>query len=113
MRHELVAAQVEVLRMYLEKKSGQVLLESLDRLVECTRASFRQEEELMESLAATPDPGHRDRHHEVLSQMALLRRYVMDFDRGRLLAQLILVDRQLTSHIADAVGVSASRPLDG
>jgi hypothetical protein len=27
----------------------------------------------------------------------------MDWDRGHLLAQLIIVDRQLTSHLSDAV----------
>ena len=67
----------------------------------------------MELLASTPDPEHRDMHHEVLAQMELLRRdVVMDFDRGRLLAQLILVDRQLTTHISDVVGVSNSQKFD-
>ena len=113
MRLELVEAQVEVLRMYVEKKSGEALLGALDRLIECTRASFSEEEALMELLASTPDPEHRDMHHEVLAQMELLRRdVVMDFDRGRLLAQLILVDRQLTTHISDVVGVSNSQKFD-
>jgi hypothetical protein len=35
--------------------------------------------------------------------MNLLCSNVIDCDRGRLLAQLILVDRQLTSHISDAL----------
>lgn len=112
MRHELVGAQVEVLRMYLEKQSRERLLEALDRLIECTRASFRDEEALMALLSSTPDPRHRDMHVEVMTQMALLRRDVMDFDRGRLLAQLILVDRQLTAHISDAVGVTDSQQSD-
>lgn len=113
MRHELVEAQVEVLRMYVEKKPGEALLGALDRLIECTRASFSEEEALMELLASTPDPKHRDMHHELLAQMELLRRDVeMEFDRGRLLAQLILVDRQLTAHISDVVGVSDSRQFD-
>ena len=112
-RHELVDAQVEVLRMYLEKKSGAALLEALDRLIECAQVSFREEEALMEFLASTADPRHRDMHHQVLEQMASLRRDVMDFDRGRLLAQLILVDRQLISHISNAVGVQARQPLAG
>ena len=102
-RHELVDAQVEVLRMYLEKKSRERLVEALDRLIECTRASFREEEALMECLTSTPDPVHREKHNGVLTQMALLRDYAMDWDRGHLLAQLIIVDRQLTSHLSDAV----------
>jgi len=103
MRHELVDAQVEVLRMYLEKKSRECLLEALERLIDCTRASFREEEALMECLTSVPDPMHRAMHDDVLTQMALLRDYAMDWDRGHLLAQLILVDRQLTSHLSDAV----------
>lgn len=102
-RHELVDAQVEVLRMYLEKKSRERLVEALDRLIECTRASFREEEALMECLTSTPDPEHREKHNRVLAQMALLRDYAMDWDRGHLLAELIIVDRQLTSHLSDAV----------
>ena len=102
-RHELVDAQVEVLRMYLEKKSTERLVEALDRLIECTRASFREEEALMECFSSTPDPRHREMHNGVLAQMALLRDYAIEADRGRLLAQLIHVDRQLTSHLSDAV----------
>ena len=112
MRHELVDAQVEVLRMYLEKKSREQLLVALDRLIKCTQASFREEEGLMDLLAPTADPRHRDMHREVLAQMTVLRRDVMDFNRGRLLAQLILVDRQLTSHISDAEGVQGSQQRD-
>lgn len=44
LRRELVNAQVEVLRMYLEKQSRERLVEALDRLIECTEASFRNEE---------------------------------------------------------------------
>ncbi|MFA4969061.1 MAG: hypothetical protein WC540_05470 [Sulfuritalea sp.] len=102
-RHELVDAQVEVLRMYMEKKSKERLVEALDRLIGCTRASFREEEALMECLTSTPDPGHREKHNAVLAQMVLLRDIAIESDRGRLLAQLIHVDRQLTSHLTDAV----------
>lgn len=102
-RHELVDAQVEVLRMYLEKRSSELFLEALDRLIECTCASFREEEELMACLTGAPDPVHREMHDAVLAQLELLRRCVLDADRGRLLGQLILVDRQLTSHISDAL----------
>lgn len=91
--------------MYMEKKSSERLLQALDRLIECTRVSFREEEKLMESFTSTPDNVHRDMHNAVLAQLGLLRRSVMESDRGRLLAQLILVDRQLTSHISDAVRV--------
>lgn len=104
-RHELVDAQVEVLRMYLEKRSRELLLAALDRLIECTRVSFREEEELMERLTSTLDPSHRERHDEVLAQLELLRHDIEDIDRARLLAQLILVDRQLTSHISDVAMV--------
>lgn len=102
-RHELVEAQVEVLRMYLEKKSRERLVEALDKLIECTRASFREEEALMECLSSMPDPAHRTRHNEILAQMVLLRDYAIESDRGRLLAQLIHVDRQLTTHLSDAL----------
>lgn len=112
MRHQLVGAQVEVLRMYLEKQSRQRLLEALDRLIECTQASFREEEVLMEMFASAPDSAHRDKHNEVLAQMNLLRSNVLDCDRGRLLAQLILVDRQLTSHISDALRLPNSPQPD-
>lgn len=105
-RHDLVEAQVDVLRMYLEKKSGEQLLEALDRLIDATRASFRVEEDLMECLSTTPDPAHHEMHNTVLIQLELLRCSAKDSDRGRLLAQLILVDRQLTSHLSDAVQVS-------
>lgn len=103
MRHELVDAQVEVLRMYMEKKSEQHLLDALDRLIDCTRGSFRQEEELMACLGFIPDPAHREMHNAVLVELELLRACVMECDRAHLLAQLIMVDRQLTSHLSDAV----------
>jgi hemerythrin len=102
-RHELVDAQVEVLRMYLEKRSAELFLEALDRLIDCTCASFEEEEKLMECLTGAPDPVHREMHQTVLAQLELLRRCVLDSDRGHLLGQLILVDRQLTSHISDAL----------
>ncbi len=111
LRHELVDAQVEVLRMYLEKKSKEHFLDALDRLIECTHASFRQEEQLMACLSSIPDPVHREMHDVVLAQLELLRSCVLDADRGHLLAQLILVDRQLTSHISDTVQAPLLRSL--
>ncbi|MCM2288113.1 MAG: hypothetical protein NDI67_03715 [Sulfuritalea sp.] len=111
LRHELVDAQVEVLRMYLEKKSKEHFLDALDRLIACTHASFRQEEQLMACLSSIADPVHREMHNVVLAQLELLRSCVLDADRGRLLAQLILVDRQLTSHISDAVQAPLLRSL--
>lgn len=106
MRRRLVDAQVEVLRIYLEKRSTEQLLEALERLIDCTRTSFREEEALMDCLAFTPDPAHREMHSRVLAQLVVLRSSAADFDRGRLLAHLILIDRQLTSHISDAVQMS-------
>lgn len=111
LRHELVDAQVEVLRMYLEKKSKEHFLDALDRLIECTHASFRQEEQLMACLSSIPDPVHREMHNVVLAQLELLRSCALDADRGRLLAQLILVDRQLTSHISDTVQAPLLRSM--
>jgi hemerythrin len=110
-RHELVDAQVEVLRMYIEKQSREHLVEALDRLIECTEASFRTEEALMECLTGRRDPPHCATHHEVLAQLASLRTSALDFDRGRLLAHLILVDRELTSHIAEAMAAPDCQPL--
>jgi hypothetical protein len=34
-----------------------------------------------------------------------LRNSALDFDRGRLLAQLIFIDRELTSHISDVAPI--------
>lgn len=103
LRHELVDAQVETLRMYLEKQPPERFIVALDRLIECTRASFRQEEDLMECLTSIADPRHRARHDAVISQLESLRTSARDLDRGRLLAQLIVVDRELTSHLSGAV----------
>ena len=103
MRHELVDAQVEVLRMFLEKRHRDELLEAVRRLADCAALSFREEEALMIATGSIPDPAHGERHREVLMQMDCLIRDVMVFDRGRLLARLILVDRCLTAHISDAV----------
>lgn len=102
-RHELVDAQVQVLRIYLEKQTTDRLVEALDKLIECTEASFRHEEALMQCLTGQTDLRHREAHDRVLAQLASLRDSAMDFDRGRLLAQLILVDRELTSHIWDGL----------
>ena len=97
-----------MLRMYLEKQSRERMLGALERLIECTRLSFMEEEAFMEFFSGKSDPQHREMHREVLTQLDLLRRDVLDFDRGRLLAQLILVDRQLTSHLSEVVGVLES-----
>ena len=98
--------------MYLEKKSSERLLEALDRLIACTRDSFREEEALMEYFTSAPDTVHRDMHNAVLAQLGLLRRCAMESDRGRLLAQLILVDRQLISHISDAAQAPLRQPRE-
>ena len=109
MRRRLVDAQVEVLRMYLEKRSTAQLLEALERLIDCTRSSFREEEALMDCQAFTPDPAHREMHNRVLTQLIVLRSSAADFDRGRLLAHLIQIDRQLTSHISDAAQLTDAK----
>jgi hemerythrin len=111
-RHELVNAQVEVLRMYIEKQSRERLVEALDRLVECTKASFRNEEALMEFLTGQTDPRHCEMHERVLVQLATLRASAKDFDRGSLLARLIMVDRELTSHISAALQAPDPQPQE-
>lgn len=105
LRHRLVDAQVETLRMYLEKQPPDRFVGALERLIECTRASFSQEEELILRMAAMPDSKHRARHETVMLQLESLRQGVLDLelDRGRILACLIIVDRELTSHISDVV----------
>jgi hemerythrin len=110
LRHELVNAQVEVLRMYLEKQSGERLVEALDKLIECSEASFRNEEALMECLTGHTDPMHCEAHQLVLTQLVSLRACAMDSDRGRLLAHLILVDRELTSHIWEGLEAPDRQP---
>jgi hemerythrin len=109
-RHELVDAQVEVLRMYIEKQSRERLVEAVDRLLECTRISFRNEEALMEFLTGRTDPLHCEMHERVLAQLVSLRACAMDFDRGSLLARLIMVDRELTSHITAAMPAPDPKP---
>lgn len=112
LRHDLVDAQVETLRMYIEKQPPERFVVALDRLIECTRASFRQEEALMECLTSMADPRHRARHDTVISQLESLRSSARELDRGRLLAQLIVVDRELTSHLSGAVRAPVSRPQE-
>ncbi len=57
----------------------------------------------MECLTSIADPRHRARHDAVIAQLESLRTSARDLDRGRLLAQLIVVDRELTSHLSGAV----------
>lgn len=102
LRHELVDAQVEVLCSYLDKRSPEQLVAALDRLIDCCRASFREEEGLMERLGGQTDPAHRERHETVMDQLQRLRLTALDFDRGHLLGSLILIDRELIAHVADA-----------
>ncbi|MBK7014166.1 MAG: hypothetical protein IPH39_01015 [Sulfuritalea sp.] len=108
LRRELVDAQVHVLNMYLDKRSPDDLAVALDRLIQCCRASFEAEEALMARLRSQADPVHRDRHQAVLERLEQLRLSLLDTDRGRLLANLILIDRELISHAADARTVEAS-----
>lgn len=107
LRHELVDAQVQVLCSYLEKRSPPQLVSALDRLIDCCRASFREEEGLMARLGGQIDPVHRERHEAVMEQLQQLRLSAMDSDRGRLLAKLILIDRELIAHVADAAQVQS------
>jgi hemerythrin len=99
--------------MYMEKKAANQFLAAVDRLIECTKTSFSEEEALMELLASSLKQEHRDAHNTVLAGLMLLRRCVTDSDRSRLLAQLIVVDRQLTSHLSDAYQAPAFQPQDG
>ena len=112
LRHDLVDAQVETLRMYIEKQPPERFVVALDRLIACTRASLRQEEELMECLTSMSDPRHRERHDAVIAQLESLRNAAGELDRGRLLAQLIVVDRELTSHLSGAVRAPLPRPQE-
>ena len=107
-RHELVDAQVQVLSMYLDKRSPTQLVAGLDRLMQCCRASFREEEALMARLGGQLDPVHRERHGTVMSQLEALRLSALDTDRGRLLASLIQIDRELIAHVADAAQANLS-----
>lgn len=108
LRHELVDAQVQVLNMYLDKRSPDEMVAALDRLIQCCRASFEAEEALMVRLRGQAEPTHRERHQAVLERLGQLRLTVLDADRGRLLANLILIDRELIAHVADARKVEAS-----
>jgi len=108
LRHELVDAQVQVLNMYLDKRSAEDMVAALDRLIQCSRASFAAEEALMVRLRGQADPAHRDRHTAVLDRLDELRLTLLDTDRGRLLANLILIDRELIAHVADARKTEAS-----
>jgi hemerythrin len=107
LRHDLVDAQVQVLSIYLDKRPPEHLVTALDRLIKCCRASFREEEALMARLGGQIDPAHRERHQTVMHQLSELRLGALVTDRGRLLASLILIDRELIAHIAEAALVSA------
>lgn len=107
LRHELVDAQVQVLSSYLDKRSPEQLVAALDRLIDCCRASFHEEEALMIRLGGQPDPAHHQRHEIVMKQLSELRLTAMATDRGRLLASLILIDRELIAHVAEAAQVQA------
>lgn len=107
-RRELVDAQVGLLWTYLEKRPAETLIAALERLVECCRISFREEEALMGRLGGQLDAGHRARHQQVLSRLEALRSEADGIDRGRLLARLIEIDRELIAHVADAVRVDDS-----
>ena len=48
-------------------------------------------------------PQHRARHEPENAKLETLRNAASELDRGRLLAQLIQVDRELTSHLSGAV----------
>lgn len=102
LRHELVDAQVQLLSSYLDKRSPEQLLGALVRLVDCCRASFREEEALMIRLCGQMDGVHRARHEAVMKQLEELRLTALNSDRGRLLGSLILIDRELIAHVADA-----------
>ncbi len=108
LRHELVDAQVQLLCSYLDKRSPEQMVAALDRLIDCCRASFREEEGLMERLGGQIDPAHRERHETVMDQLQRLRLTALDSDRSRLLASLILIDRELIAHVADAARAQAN-----
>jgi hemerythrin len=98
---------VQVLSIYLDKRPPNTSSPHSIALIECCRASFREEEALMTRLGGQIDPAHRERHQTVMRQLSDLRLGAPGSDRGRLLASLILIDRELIAHIADAALVSA------
>ena len=71
LRHDLVDAQVQVLSIYLDRRPPEHLVTALDRLIDCCRASFREEEALMARLGGQIDPAHRERHQIVTQFFAL------------------------------------------
>lgn len=112
LRHDLVDAQVAVLGSYLDKRPAEQLIAALERLIACCRGSFGEEEALMARLGGLMDPAHRDRHQTVMSQLECLRLGAQNADRGSLLASLILIDRELIAHLADAARVHGDEPGD-
>ena len=112
LRHELVDAQVAVLSSYLDKRPAEQLVAALERLVICCRASFLEEEALMTRLGGQMDPAHRDRHQTVMNQLETLRLEALKSDRGRLLASLILIDRELIAHLADTAQAPGADSTD-
>jgi hemerythrin len=110
LRHEIVDAQVALLSSYLDKRPAEQLIAVLERLIACCRESFREEEALMSRLGGQMDPAHRDRHRTLMSQLEALRFGAQDADRGSLLASLILIDRELIAHLADAARAHGDPP---
>lgn len=102
-RRELVDAQVDVLRIYSEKGAPAELVDALDRLILCAQISFQEEEALLGARRATLDDRHGETHQRLLASLSELRAVAPASDRGRLLAQLIQVDRTITAHLQDAL----------
>jgi len=102
-RRELVDAQVDVLRIYSEKGTPSELVAALERLILCAQISFQEEEALLGTTRKPLDERHGETHQRLLASLSELRTVVPASDRGRLLAQLIQVDRTITAHLQDAL----------
>ena len=102
-RRELVDAQVDVLRVYSEKGTPSELVAALERLILCAQISFQEEEALLGAKRKSFDERHGETHQRLLASLSELRTEVPASDRGRLLAQLIQVDRTITAHLQDAL----------
>ena len=82
--------------------AGEMLVEAVDTLIECSLASFREEEALMARLGGSPDSAHCRQHETVIDRLRALRAEASGLDRSSLLARLILIDRELIAHVATA-----------